>query len=615
MHQNIAEIVVPLPVAGPFDYLIKDEMRGRVMVGQRVYVPFGHRYVIGFVIGLKARGTPRKLKPVHSLLDLEPTFNDPALSLAKEFAKLYGCQLGEALDASLPAALRKKTITQRPLQNIQVERGGEKCRSTLCQSFLDQEGRGWIVERMALIRKAGQGVLVLVPETARIQGMKTFLEKEFKEEILLLDRRSTAKKELEAWSRIKDGRNNFVIGTRSAVFAPVRDLGLIVMMDEEHRAYKQEQSPFYHARDIAQMRARLEQTELVFFTPAPSSEIMYQVRNKTCERVVFPPSFQADMRTIDLSNYKPNRKTIISFPLQNYIHEILQNKGRVLLYLNRRGFSLATRCHQCGHAMRCQRCDVVLSYLFSKKKLICSLCGWSTALPERCPQCQSKYLRSWGIGDEKVESECARIFPAAKVLRVDRDMSQLSRGADIVVATQAVWRTLDEKMFDLIAVLDFDAEIHRPDFRSEQQAFALLLRLRKCARQRLVVQTYHPDHKALQAVSKDKDELFYKQELKQRQESGLPPYKHLIEITFRGPREDAVQAQIFSLYEELQKVNKQNVEIMEPQPDFHPKLRDQYRFIIMLKSSSVKKGHALIQQAQKSLRRRKDLIMTVQVDP
>jgi primosomal protein N' (replication factor Y) len=321
------------------------------------------------------------------------------------------------------------------------------------------------------------------------------------------------------------------------------------------------------------------------------------------------------MQIIDLSNYRPNRKTILSYPVQSRIQEVLKQRGRLLLYFNRRGFSTVTRCSGCGEAFRCQRCDIVVPYLFERKSMVCPLCGWTAPFPDVCPHCQGKYLRSWGIGHEKAESECARIFPEARVVRVDKDTSRIPKGGDIVIATQAIWRYLDELNFHTIVVLDFDAELSRPDFRCGQQAFALLTRLHKAAEQQLIVQTHQPDNYVLAAARVRNSAAFYKKELKLRQESGLPPYRHLVAVTLRGLKEETVREHIQVLYERLRAGEDHGIEVLPPQPDFHPKLRDQYRFIIMLKTSSLDKAHALIRDVQKSIKRSSRLIMTVQVDP
>ena len=613
----IAEVVVPLPVEGPFDYAVSPDIRTNISEGQRVNVPFGHRSLVGVVVGFKTHSLSKVLKPINRILDTIPALDRNALTLAREFSRFYGCSLGEAVETMLPAALRKKTLWEGEVtvQSPALPSAEEPPRHVVCQEFLDERGWSRLCERIGPVFQERRGILVLVPEVLQAQRIKLRLEKGLGADFALLDRRLTAKKELGVWAGIKSGEKKFVVGTRSAVFAPVQDLKLVVVIDEDNRSFKQEQKPFYHVRDIVMMRADIERARVVFSSPTPSAELMYQARHGNFEKIPFPPDLPARMQVIDLSNYRPNRKTILSYPVQSRIQAVLKERGRLLLYFNRRGFSTMTRCNRCGEPFRCQRCDIVVPYLFERKGLVCSLCGWTAALPDACPRCQGTYLRSWGIGHEKVESECARIFPEARVVRVDKDTSRIPKGGDIVIATQAVWRYLNELHFHTIVVLDFDAELSRPDFRCGHQAFALLVRLHKSAEQQLIVQTHQPDNYVIAAARTGNSEAFYKQELKLRQDSGLPPFRYLVEVTVRGLKEETVREHIQVLYEKLRAGEERGVEVMAPQPDFHPKLRDQYRFIIMLKTASVDKAHALIRDVQKSMKRRSGLILTVQVDP
>ncbi|HQP11755.1 MAG TPA: primosomal protein N' [Candidatus Omnitrophota bacterium] len=618
MKRTVAEIVVPLPVEGPFDYAVSPDMADSMAEGQRVFVPFGRRSLVGFVVGFKAHSVSKILKPVSQLLDKIPSLDHKAMTLARDFSRFYGCSLGEAIETILPAALRKKArwdggggVPAVP-DSVFFEKEEQ---SIVCQAFLDERGWAWLCTRIGPFLKKGRGVLVLAPEVLQAQRIKLRLEKEFGADIILLDRRLPAKKELDIWAGIKSGDKRFVVGTRSAVFAPVQDLGLIVVIEDDNRSFKQEQTPFYHVRDIVMMRAAIERTQIVFISFSPSAELMYEARQRSFEIISLLPDFLSQVQVVDLSNYRPQRKTVLSYPVQSRIQEVLKQKGRLLLYFNRRGFNTVTRCSACGEAFRCQRCDIVVPYLFERKSMVCPLCGWTAPLPEACPSCQGKYLRSWGVGLEKLESECARIFPEARVVRVDKDTSRVPKGGDIIVATQAIWRYLDELNFHTVVILDFDAELSRPDFRCGQQAFGLLTRLRKSAEHRLIIQTHQPDNYILTAVKTSDSEAFYKKELKLRQETALPPFQHLVEVTLRGGEEDAVREYIQLLYEKLLARQELGLEILAVQPDFRPKLRDQYRFMIMLKTLSLEKAHALIKDVQRSLKRRGRLIMTVQVDP
>ena len=455
----------------------------------------------------------------------------------------------------------------------------------------------WLLAQIRDVLQQGRGVIILVPEAAQVKAVSVRLAADVPEPVTILDRRLTAKKELAQWTAVREGRARLILGTRSAVFAPVRDLGLQVIIDEENRSYKQEQSPYYHAREVAEMRGRIEQALTIVVSPAPSAEVWYQVANGAAEAVEFPSTAAASRQAIDLANYKPRYKTILSFPVQSAIRASLERSGRVLLFLNRRGSSTATRCNQCGRAVTCPRCDVAMSYLEDPGHLVCHRCDGSQPLPRRCPHCQGEYLRPTGIGLETVAVEARRLYPEVRVAIFDRESASVPRSARIVVGTQAVLRALRPGEMDLAVVLDFDAELNRMDFRSEHHAFALLTRLARLAGRQLMAQTHQPEDYALRCALKMDWAGFYEQELRHRRESGLPPYQHLLELTVRGPDEAGAAAQIAALHRALLAVDQPGVEILDPQPDARAKLRDQYRFIIILRGSSVPDLHQLVRSA------------------
>lgn len=326
------------------------------------------------------------------------------------------------------------------------------------------------------------------------------------------------------------------------------------------------------------------------------------------------PKNLSGMQLIDLSNYNPAKSSVVSFPLRNIMEKSVAQKERVLLFLNRKGFSTVTRCSQCGRALVCPRCNVNLTYLYSKKKMVCRMCRYTTEVPKICPQCKSSYLRSLGTGIEKLESEIARIFPTVRVARFDKESAALPKGVDILIATQAVLKVLDGFKADVIAILEFDAQLNRVDFRSSEKAFASLIALRCAAKKKLVVQTHQTNNYIIQAAASMNFDYFYEEEMKLREELQLPPFKHLIAIGLRGREEDAVFAEAQRLYEKLGK-DSPLYEVSDPQPDLLAKLRDQYRFTIMVKTASVVEMLAQVKTVLKDLRRKKNIIITVNVDP
>jgi primosomal protein N' (replication factor Y) len=300
--------------------------------------------------------------------------------------------------------------------------------------------------------------------------------------------------------------------------------------------------------------------------------------------------------------------------LQSAIQKALERKEKVLLFMNRRGFSTRTHCQQCGFIVKCERCNVDLSYSYSQKAMVCRQCNFKGELPKVCPACRGSYLRSTGTGSEKLESEAARLYPGARIQRFDRESTDFPKEADIIIATQAVFRRHGPWTAALVALVNFDAQIYHFDFRSGQKTFSLLVHLKQLASETLLVQTRMPDNYCIQAVRKMDFPKFYREELKHRKELDLPPYRHLVALSVRGKNEENVFAQTAAFYKLLETKKTGAIGISEPHPDVNPKLRDKFWYTILLKGKSVKGILTLVKSALKGFRKR-SVIITINVDP
>lgn len=622
MPSKIAQVVVGLPVEGPFDYSVPPALMDKVAVGQRVRVLFNRRQRLGIIVGFKAKSLFKRLNPVLSCLDSLPVLDEKALALTKELSAYYACSWGVAVETWLPSALR----TTRPLEWTPApgEAQGSSFSFTknitlLHDKSLDQR---WplILDMIRKTLDANRGVVFLVPETAIIDAVVARLGKTVSVPIIVLDKKASAVRELEHWLAVREGKARVVVGTRSAVFAPAADLGLIVIYEEENTAYKQEQTPHYDARVLARMRAGVEDCSVLYVSSAPSAETWFyflkeQARKEKWQKITCDAERLSALQIIDMTNYNPQKTSILSFPLQNAIRDTLAQKGKVVLLMHRKGFTTRTHCHQCGFTVKCERCNVNLTYLYSQKVMVCRHCNFKAQLPKVCPQCRGGYLRSSGTGTEKLESEVARLYPQARVGRFDTNSKSFPCQADVVITTKAVLREQGTMDASLIGVINFDAELHHLDFRCGHHAFALLVRLRQLAAQKLLVQTRMMDNYALQTARKNDFEGFYKKELSLRKELGFPPYQHLVAIGLRGANEDFVFEQAKDLFARLEKGRSSKVEISDPHPDVNPKLRDKYRFTILLKGHSVKSILAFVKKVLKDFSRKRNTIVTINVDP
>jgi len=616
MKPKIAKVVVGLPVDGPFDYLVNQNIRDDISIGQRVRVSFNRRNRVGFVVGAASRSAFKNLNPILSLLDDGPVLDGRAMQLARMFSDYYGCSLGEAIETFLPAALRQdRSSICSEFPSVSTENTDAANNKTILVHDQTRYKRWpYIIGHIQNAINDEKRVIVLIPEASFIKEALFQLNKELNCPIAVFDKKLSPKKELEQWERVRRGDFTIVIGTRSAVFSPVPDLGLIVVDDEENGSYKQEQAPHYHVRKVVWMRAQIDQCRIIFASSLPSAEIWENAKRNKWEKVTLQDGHQRNIQAIDMNNYNPRKTSILSFPLQNAIRNTLEANGKVILFMNRLGFSTQTHCQQCGFILKCDRCNVNLTYLYSQKALVCRYCNFKTSLPKTCPECKGAYLRSTGTGVEKLESEVARLYPNVNIHHYDRQSKVFPKRADIVITTQAIFRQHDRWTASMVAILNFDSQLYHSDFRSGQKALSLLMHLRQLAKEKLLIQTRMVNNYCIKAVKDLNFNRFYREELKQRKELDLPPYKHLIALGLRGKIEKTVFEQSAALFNQLEERNPKGITISDPHPDVNPKLRDKYRFTILLKGKSVKRMLMHIKSALKGFKK-KGVILTINVDP
>lgn len=306
----------------------------------------------------------------------------------------------------------------------------------------------------------------------------------------------------------------------------------------------------------------------------------------------------------------------MSLPVQNAVDKALHNKEKILLLINKKGFSSFGICGHCGHTLKCPRCDVHLTYTYHQKVVYCRYCAHTQDKPAFCPQCQKTYIHFKGGGIEKLESEVARHFPCARIVRYEEKTQAIPHQADIVIATQAVLGLLGKMTFSLSVAMQIDAQLDRPDYKAGYHAFALLSQIGNMTQDRLLIQTRLKNNDCLCAVQAQDPDRFYKQDMKLRKDLNLRPFGHLAEIIIRGTDQDKVAQQAEDFFAILQKQERgKNIDIFEPQAAAMAKLRDQYRFAIVIRGSSATKITDLVRKALKSFRKKAGVLLTVNIDP
>lgn len=627
----IAKVIFPLPIDSPFDYCIPKNLEQHISCWSRVRVPFGNRELVGYVRGFSKVSQIRHLKSIIALLDKQPLFDEALCRLAQYIFKNYFCSLGEALDLILPKLVRKgrKIEALSPLASpeapVRCQVSGLKRKGEVLLVH-DLANKRWQIfkEKIASAINNHRGIIILNPQIHSCLAAKDLIEERFKQKVVLLHSKNTDKQELKDWLKVKGGEVNIVIGTSCAIFAPVGNLGLIIINEEDNSVYKQEQSPFYNAKDIALFRAKEAGADLILASSVPSLDAYYLAKKAKFKliKLLAEEKTHPSVQVVDIGEerYRQKKRNIIlSNILENNINQALTNKKKVMLFLNRVGFATYAKCAACGFVIKCSRCSKNLVFIYGADELICQTCNFKLPVPKICPECSKSYIRYSGLGTEKLESEASRLFPFNKVLRYDRLDSKVDLDKepfDILIATQIVVKDLPKlKNIDLVGIISLDLSLNRVDFRAAEKTFQVVSRLISIAKEKVIIQTGLPQHYLIRPLIRNDYSLFYKEELSQRKELSFPPFTCLALISLRGRQNEKVELAAENLFNHLQGINQKNkIEIFNPSAAYPLKLRDNFRYNILLKSRSKK---ALIHFVNKHLKgfKKSGIIITVNVEP
>jgi len=494
------------------------------------------------------------------------------------------------------------------------------------------------IEAIREVIEAGKTAIVLVPEISLTPQIVRRFRMHFGDAVAVMHSRMSDGERYDAWRFCREGKYKIVIGPRSAIFAPLENLGLIVV-DEEHEAsYKQfETAPRYNARDVAVVRGQQTNTVVVLGSATPSIESYYNAQSGKYALLELPERIDdAVLPSISLVNMadehkrryaamkveaaKIGRKAFeggfhsISLLLEQKIRDRLQKKEGIILLQNRRGFAPFIECVECGNVERCNRCDVTLTYHLVKKHLRCHYCGLVRPVPLVCAKCGSSQLKLQGFGTQRVEQDVARIFPDARVLRMDLDtttrkgahdklLQQFGRGeADILLGTQMVAKGLDFPRVTLVGVISADTQMLLPDFRSAERTFQLLTQVagragRSSLRGEVIIQSYQTEHYGLKHVLDHNYRAFYEEELRYRMSALYAPFARLVLVELRGSGEKKVEATAEEFSRRFRRLSPGTV-LLGPAPAVISKIKDNYRWHIIIKAAKANDPNsALVRRA------------------
>ncbi len=464
----------------------------------------------------------------------------------------------------------------------------------------------------------GKGALMLVPEIALTPAVAGQFHHRFGDRVAILHSAFHDSDRAQEWRRIRSGEAAVVVATRSGVFAPVRNLGLIIVDEEHDQSYKQQETPRYHGRDVAIVRARGASATVVLGSATPSIESRYNVDRGKYSRLLLPDRIEkrpmARVELIDMRNefIETRKQATFSRALIDAVTERLSNGEQTMLLLNRRGFSSFVACRACGARCECVNCSVTLTYHRRDRRMLCHYCNYAARVPDRCAKCDSEYIQFIGLGSERVEDELHGAFPKARIARLDRDtvgakrdyetiLSAFRDGSfDILVGTQMIAKGHDIPNVTLVGIVSADIGLGLPDFRAAERTFQLLTQAAGRAGRGetpgiVLIQTINPDHYAVRGAAAQDYEAFFAKEIEFRRFMSYPPFGVMVNILVRGVDQEQALQRSAALARVLDPA-PEGVRVMGPAAAALARLKNEYRYQMLLKSSSRKQLNAIAGQ-------------------
>ena len=713
-----------------FSYLIPDEMREKIQIGQAVLVPFGRQGLINaFIVGFSDYlPGDFKAKKINKILDETPLFSLKYLKLLEWVANYYCTDFVTVLNAALPMKLIEKnakvalavsllkddgeglTKRQKEILVLLKEKGNcsliefEELAKTTRATMKKLEENGFIkieeeyiyrnplsifkdVETEPLFELAGEqitayegirgklrsqspillhgvtasgktevyfklikdvidsgkNVLFLAPEIALASQLTKRLARKFGiKDVAIWHSSISDGEKYDVWQRLFKNEIKILAGARSAVFAPLQNIGLIIIDEEHESAYKQTNpAPRYDARGVARRLAQFHQAPLLLGSATPDiSTYYYAINNNNLfeMRKRFNNSPLALPQVINMQEYgKASYRGIISKPLQTEITETLERGQQVILLMNRRGYSTYTQCKACGTVIECPDCSIPMIWHTSIKKLKCHYCNREMSFPDFCPQCGSDALSTSGVGTQKIELLINELYPDARVERIDSDILTKknahiellnkfqNKEIDILVGTQMIAKGLDNPNVTLVGVLSADSGFNIPDFRASERGFQLLTQVAGRAgrgefKGKVLFQTYNPDYYAFQTAKSQNYEKFFETEIKARQEFDYPPFSQIIRLILSSQNNFRAEKSAMEIALRLNTMTDkfgftEYLETLGPTPCVIEKLNGFYRFQILIKNKLSQKGHDFVSKFLSKIAIPKDIRLAIDVDP
>ena len=673
-----AEIILAKATPGLdkiYHYSIPNDLREKAHVGSQALVPFGNAKRVGYIIGFVETSDVKGIKDIAEVLSPYPLFSRDSVELAKWMAEYYNSYFITALKTIMPPGMVKiekralKAKLKKPLYpqlidgKIKMTAKWERPATQKFELTPEQKAAVRSVATDIDIKKfsvsllygitgsgktevylraadqavsAGSGAIILVPEVGLTpQAIERFLE-HFGDKLAVYHSEMREKDRETAWAQIAGGEKSVVLGTRSAIFTPVKNLRLIVLDEEYENTYKQEQNPRYHAREVAFTLARKLNAAVILGSASPSVETYYHAKTGEYKLLILPKRIDnrplPPVKVVDMRDeLKAGNYNVLSRKLKEEIKATIQKKEQAILFINRRGYFSFVMCRTCGHTIQCPKCSSSLIYYMEDKELRCNHCNYTSAAPVICPKCQSTQIKFFGAGTQKIEQEVARVVPSARILRLDRDTvknkgsyetiikSFIAGSADILIGTQMVTKGLDIGSVTLVGVVAADIGLNLPDFRAAEHTFQNITQVAGRAGRRklageVIVQTYNPDHYAIKFASKHDYEGFYEEEIQTRKALGYPPFGRLVNIIVQGEIEKTVEQVAGEMVKFLKK-RSSGAEVFGPAKAPIAKLKNNFRYQVIIKGGDMENMRKAVVETLKHIVKLGGVRITVDIDP
>ncbi|MGQ9812637.1 MAG: replication restart helicase PriA [Dissulfurimicrobium sp.] len=682
--RRLIDVVLPLPIEHSLTYALKPDVQPPQR-GSRVLVPVGRRQMIGMVWGMAEGPPPHGVKEILEIIDETQLLPESLIKFLEWASSYYFYPIGRVIAEALPPGflsskarrivditkIKRRFLSKRPVfpvwsNEINITPTSEQAaalgyieQALLARSYspillhgVTGSGKTEIYLRAAQICLQQQkGVIFMVPEIAMTaQAVGRFIAR-FGDAVTVLHSALTEHQRQGEWLRIRRGESRIVIGTRSAIFAPVQDVGLLIVDEEHDASYKQEDRFKYNARDMAVMRASMSGATVILGSATPSissytNAISGRYHLITLERRVddrpLPHVTVVDRRKAEkekkgLGGSAQRRPAWLTDVLEAAIGETLDKGEQVLLFLNRRGFATHVFCPDCGHVFKCPHCDVSLVWHRRGQScgldefpgvdcgdsrsgkaggaLICHYCGRTWPAMPICPRCEGHAVKAVGYGTERLANDIAKIFPLARLARLDRDMVRGRRSMegvlrdfhdghlDILIGTQMVSKGHDFPGLTLVGIVWADMSLNFPEYKAAEQTFQLLIQVagrvgRSSRPGRVIIQTFMPDHYVLECVTRHNYQAFYEKEVALRKKMCYPPFGRLINLRFSSRNDKLLEKTVFKIADIAKEAISKasgglNVEIFGPSPAPRARIKDRFRWQILLKAGSIADMRAL----------------------